>query len=91
MASGNFDPETGRSADVLAVSAFNTITSFDGTQMWDDDGPYHLEAHFTATAARDAYALAMSNAASGLAQQIIVGNYRNSAYGGYWGTIGVAL
>ena len=77
--------------DALVASMYTTYIRSDGSVWWEDDGPYHLEVHFTTVAARDAYMQDMIDATTPAAKAAVVQLYRDNAVGGYWGTVGVAL
>lgn len=76
--------------DSADVAEFVT-TSIGGADMWEDGGVNHLEVHFTTVDARNAYAQAVLNAPTDAAKAAVAQQYRDSAVGGYWGTVGVAL
>ncbi len=76
--------EQGLSADGL------TSTGFQASQSFEDNGPNHLEVHFTSSAARDAYATALAGASTAKDVASVVQNFRDHAVGGFWGSLEVA-
>ena len=78
-------------SDALSTGKFTT-TSIAGASDWEleNSGPYLLPAHFTTTAARDAYAAALAGALTSAETAAVIQNYRDHVVGGYWGSIGAA-
>ena len=81
--------ERAAATDAIEVTGYNTPTA--DAAVYDDSSTYHLEAHFTTTAARDAYAAELAATSTPAQAAAVVQNYRDHIVGGYWGTLGVAL
>ena len=58
---------------------------------YEDADSTALEVHFTTTAARDAYAAALAGASTSAQKRAVLKNYKDSAYGGFWGTTSAVI